>query len=53
MKFEVRLVIKVDPDANFLEVADGNSCSDIVDLFYAILYDVDDLKVMNCEVEKE
>lgn len=51
MRYEVLLNIKVDKDANFLEVDDMENCHVIQEMIKDIIYDIDDVKVLNCEVE--
>tara|TARA_R100001460_G_scaffold44205_11_gene80891 strand:+ start:1290 stop:1463 length:174 start_codon:yes stop_codon:yes gene_type:complete len=52
MHYEVTINIKVDPDANFLEV--DRSIPHDLDILREIvqdcLYDLDDITVENCEV---
>tara|TARA_B100000780_G_C20815353_1_gene323924 strand:- start:205 stop:369 length:165 start_codon:yes stop_codon:yes gene_type:complete len=50
MKFEARIVLEVDPEANFLEVSDTNSCVEILELLENLIYDTDDIFILNCEV---
>lgn len=52
MEFEIALKIKVDPDANFLETF-GNNCEVIQDLLMTSLYDIDDIVVEECEVNRD
>jgi|TARA_R100001129_G_scaffold163357_1_gene128921 hypothetical protein len=52
MEFEISLRIKVDPDANFLETF-GNNCEVIQDLLMTSLYDIDDIVVEECEVNRD
>jgi len=51
MRYEVLLNIKVDKDANFLEVDDMENCRVIQEMIKDIIYDIDDVKVLNCVVE--
>lgn len=41
----------MDKDANFLEVDDMENCRVIQEMIKDIIYDIDDVKVLNCEVE--
>jgi len=50
MKFEVKVYIKVDPEANFLEVDDEEILRVIRELFVDMIYDIDDVKLVSCEV---
>ena len=50
MKFEARLVLEVDPGANFLEVSDTNCCVEVLELLEDLIYDTDDIVILNCEV---
>mgnify|MGYP000529582676 CR=1 FL=1 len=42
MRFELNIVIKVDPSANFLETF-GNNAEVISELVQGSLYDIDDI----------
>ena len=42
LKYELSIVIRVDPEANFLETF-GDNCEVIADLVVSSLYDIDDL----------
>ena len=48
MKFEARIVLEVDPDANFLEVSDINSCVEILELLENLIHDTDDVSILTC-----
>ena len=52
MEFEISLKIIVDPDANFLETF-GDNCDVIKDLLITSLYDIDDIIVEECEVNRD
>tara|TARA_B110000259_G_scaffold179905_1_gene219974 strand:+ start:770 stop:931 length:162 start_codon:yes stop_codon:yes gene_type:complete len=47
--FEINLTISVDKSANFLE-AFGNNVDVISEQIQYALYDIDDIKVLDCEV---
>ena len=49
MIFEINLTISVDESANFLE-AFGNNVDVISEQIQYALYDIDDIKVLDCEV---
>ena len=49
MIFSINLVISVDEDANFLE-AFGNNVEVIAEQVQYALFDIDDIKVLECEV---
>lgn len=52
MEYEVYLTVKVDTNANFLEV-DKDDHSKIIDEHIRnALYDIDDITVIKCEVNK-
>ena len=51
MSYELNITIKVDRDANFLEVS-GNNCDVIKELITLALYDIDDITIIKCEVIK-
>jgi len=50
MRFELNIIIKVDPSANFLETF-GNNAEVISELVQGSLYDIDDIIVEECEVK--
>tara|TARA_R100001510_G_scaffold47318_1_gene44596 strand:- start:380 stop:553 length:174 start_codon:yes stop_codon:yes gene_type:complete len=49
-RYELTIVIRVDPDANFLETF-GDNTDVIAELVQASLYDIDDIVVEECEVK--
>ena len=49
MEFEINVLLWVDPGANFIDVHEDHSFS-VEQLVRDILYDVDDVKVKDCEV---
>jgi len=52
MKFEVRLSLTVDPDANFIE-ADLSEMERVIEELLSIaIYDIDDVILEECEVEE-
>jgi hypothetical protein len=52
MKFEVRLSLTVDPDANFIE-ADLSEMERVIEELISIaIYDIDDVILEECEVEE-
>lgn len=51
MRFEVKINLFVDREANFLEVDDAESLRVIRDLIKDALYDIDDIEILECEVE--
>lgn len=52
MWFELNLIIKVDPVANFLEVDPNHNLAVIGEVIQDHLYDIDDIKVIECEVKQ-
>jgi|OM-RGC.v1.037278432 hypothetical protein len=50
MRFEARLILDVDPEANFLEVDYGENCRVIDELLQDLVYDTDDIEVVLCDV---
>jgi|TARA_R110000796_G_scaffold172204_1_gene289198 hypothetical protein len=50
--FELNLTIKVDPDANFLEVDPNHNLAVLGEVIQDHLYDIDDIKVIECEVKQ-
>ncbi len=52
MRFELNLIIDVDPDANFLEVDPNYNLAVIGEVIQDHLYDIDDVTVTECEVTR-
>jgi hypothetical protein len=52
MKFEINILIEVDPDANFLETY-GDNTDVVSELIQDSLYDIDDIVVLDCEVKND
>ena len=50
-EYEVRMVIKVEPDAPFLELENGDNTEVILDLLKDTIYDLDDVGIREIEVE--
>ncbi len=53
MQFELNLTIKVDPKANFLEVDRNYNLAVVGEVIQDCLYDIDDIKVIDCEVKQD
>jgi|TARA_R100001463_G_scaffold46824_2_gene95473 hypothetical protein len=52
MKFEINILLHVDPEANFLETF-GDNTDVIAELVRNYLYDIDDTTVLDCEVKND
>jgi|TARA_R110000744_G_scaffold287158_1_gene398390 hypothetical protein len=52
MKFHVNVLVKVDPEENFLPI-DGLNEDAVADVIRALLYDVDGLIIENIEVREK
>jgi hypothetical protein len=52
MKFEARLVLTIDPDANFIEADLSEMERVIQELLSVAVYDIDDVILEECEVEE-
>lgn len=52
MKFEIHITLRVDPDANFLETY-GDNTDVISELVQDSIYDIDDVKILDCEVKND
>ena len=52
MKFEARLVLTVDPDANFIEADLSEMERVIQEILSVAIYDIDDVILEECEVEE-
>lgn len=51
MRFEARLVLTVDPEANFIEVDMAEMERVVEELLTAAIYDIDDVILEECEIE--
>ena len=52
VKFEIHITLEVDPDANFLETY-GDNTDVISELIQDSIYDIDDVKILDCEVKND
>jgi|TARA_R110002012_G_scaffold265204_1_gene448587 hypothetical protein len=52
MEYELALKIKVDENANFLEVGIDNHSEILKELTLNAMYDIDDINILECEVNK-
>ena len=52
MLYEINLIIKVDPSANFLEVDTKYNLAVLGEVIQDHLYDIDDINVTDCEVKQ-
>ena len=52
MLYEINLIIKVDPSANFLEVDPKYNLAVLGEVIQDHLYDIDDVTVTECEVTR-
>ena len=50
-KYNINLTLEVDPDANFLELDNGDNEDIIEELIRVLLYDLDDVKCSEIECE--
>ena len=50
MEYEIEIKIKVDKNANFLEVDIKNNVEVIKQLTLNSMYDIDDITILRCEV---
>tara|TARA_R110002012_G_scaffold121977_1_gene271702 strand:- start:355 stop:516 length:162 start_codon:yes stop_codon:yes gene_type:complete len=52
VEYEVIIKIKIDPDSYVFELYKDNSSSDVKELVENLLYEVEDIKILECEVTK-
>jgi hypothetical protein len=52
MKFEINILLEVDPEANFLETF-GDNTDVVAELVKNYLYDIDDTTILDCEVKND
>lgn len=52
MRFEINIILEVDPDANFLETF-GDNTEVLSELVQNYLYDIDDVTILDCEVKND
>lgn len=53
MKYNISLSLEVDPDANFYGSDRTNTLSELEDILYNLIYDVDDVKILSLEIEED
>lgn len=53
MKCSVTMILEVSPEANFYGSDRSNLLSELAELLYTSVYDIDDVKVLDIEVEEE
>lgn len=53
MKYNIQLSISVDHDAPFLEADQETNVEVLRDLIYNAIYDIDDIKINDLEVEED
>ena len=53
LKYNCTLSISVDPDASFLEADQDTNVEVLRDLIYNAIYDIDDIKIHDLEVEED
>tara|TARA_R100001510_G_scaffold37419_2_gene33791 strand:+ start:167 stop:328 length:162 start_codon:yes stop_codon:yes gene_type:complete len=52
MRYEIRMTIAVDPEANFIEADLSDMPRVVQELVSSAMYDIDDVIVEECEVEE-
>lgn len=52
-RYNIQLSISVDPDASFLEADQDTNVEVLRDLIYNAIYDIDDIKIHDLEVEED
>ena len=52
LEFEVSMLLRVDPDANFIENDRHETPKVLLDLIKLAVYDIDDVKIKLIEVEE-
>jgi|TARA_B100001939_G_C16873010_1_gene587280 hypothetical protein len=52
MRYEIRMTIAVDPEANFIEADLSDMPRVVQELVSTAMYDIDDVIVEECEVEE-
>ena len=53
MKYNISFSLEVSPDANFIEVDRVSTMDNLYDLIKQALYDIDDIKVTDMEIQEE
>ena len=53
MKCSVTMTLEVSPEANFYGSDRSNLLSELAELLYTSIYDIDDVKILDIEVEEE
>ena len=49
MEYEIIIKLKIDPDANYLEVS-GNNCDVVQEQIVTALYEIDDVEIIDMDV---
>jgi len=52
MRYDIRMTIAVDPEANFIEADLSDMPRVVQELVSSAMYDIDDIIVEECEVEE-
>jgi len=52
LRYEIKMTIVVDPDANFIEADLSDMPRVVNELVSSSMYDIDDIIVEECEVEE-
>jgi len=50
--FEVNLLLKLDPDANFIGSDPGGAAAGLKEVLKDTIYDLDDVKILEIDVEE-
>jgi hypothetical protein len=53
LKYNISLSLEVDPDANFCGTDRKHVLSELEDLVYNSIYDIDDVTILSMEVEED
>tara|TARA_B100001939_G_scaffold25753_3_gene20860 strand:- start:20056 stop:20277 length:222 start_codon:yes stop_codon:yes gene_type:complete len=51
--FEVTLLVKLDPDANFIASDSNGASSGLEDVLVDTIYDIDDVEIIEIEVKEK
>lgn len=51
MKYEIYVLLEIDPDATFFGVDKDSMREDLVDQVHSALYDIDDVRILDLELK--
>jgi|TARA_R100000479_G_scaffold176252_1_gene129835 hypothetical protein len=53
VEYEVIIKLKIDPDSYIFELGKENNSDDVKELMENVLYDIEDVEIVECEVIRQ